>query len=248
MINLVMLPGLDGIGVMHEEFFTALGPDYHIKAVHYSNQAGMGYAELEILARAVLPEHGPFLLFGESFSGPLAIRLAHAFPERTLGLILCVSFVRNPHPRLAWLRPLLRILPLAGAPLVFMSRLLFGKRVTANIGQSLNSVLSRISPATLRARLRAILSVDTSREFTELKIPMLYLRAKHDRLVPHRASELAASLNPRLRIVELESSHLLLQTHPQEAARAVAQYVQQLQNTSSPTTAEPASITMDATT
>ena len=228
MTALIILPGLDGLGLMHDDFIAALGPGYDVKAVLYPNQPGLSYNELEILASAALPESGPFILLGESFSGPLAIRLAAANPERTLGLILCVSFVRNPYPVLAWLRPLIRILPVAGAPVALVTRLVLGKAVSAGLRQSLAELLARISPDALRARLRAVLAIDVSTEFAALKLPVPYLRGKYDRIVPRRASELAARLNPRMRIAEFPSSHLLLQTAPREAAQAVVQFVHEI--------------------
>jgi hypothetical protein len=55
--------------------------------------------------RAALPTRGRFVLLAESFSGPLAIRIAADPPSALVGLILCVTFARNPYPSLAWARP-----------------------------------------------------------------------------------------------------------------------------------------------
>ena len=61
----------------------------------------MGYDELEVLVRAALPTGQRYFLLGESFSGPLAIRIAANPPAGLAGVILCGTFAKNPLP---WLR------------------------------------------------------------------------------------------------------------------------------------------------
>jgi pimeloyl-ACP methyl ester carboxylesterase len=44
--------------------------------------------------------------------------------------------------------------------------------------------MAQITPATARQRLREIALVDVSEELQQVRVPVLYLRALHDRLVP----------------------------------------------------------------
>jgi thioesterase domain-containing protein len=79
MVALVLLPGMDGTGELFAPFLAALGPDQAVVVVRYPTDRELGYAELEQVARAALPVDQPFILLGESFSGPVAIcRLAAA--------------------------------------------------------------------------------------------------------------------------------------------------------------------------
>ena len=111
MVALVLLPGMDGTAGPRAEFAAALGPDIEPRIVSYPAERALGYAELETLARAALPQDRPFVLLGESFSGPIAISIAAASPPQLVGLVLCVTFDSNPRPALGALRWLLPLLP-----------------------------------------------------------------------------------------------------------------------------------------
>ena len=96
---LVLLPGMDGTGLMFGPilpFLEGLDP----RVVRYPAEL-TSYPDCLAFARAQLPLDRPFLLLGESFSGPIAIALAAERPEGLQGLVLCVTFARNPSPGLA---------------------------------------------------------------------------------------------------------------------------------------------------
>lgn len=225
MMTLLILPGMDGSGLMHEAFIAALGPGIDVRPVRYPGEAVQGYDELERIARAAVPESGEVFVLGESFSGPLAVRLAAAHPARVRGIILCGSFVSNPRPGLEWLRPVARGVPFLGRLLPFLTPLLLGNAASPALRRKLGETLSRIPPAVLAARLRAAMAVDVSALFAILKCPILYVRAVHDRIVPGHAADRAARLNPRVRIVEVRAPHFMLQTAPVETAHAVASFL-----------------------
>src|SRR4051812_12633896 len=105
-ITLVLLPGMDGTGLMFAPFIAALGPDVDCRVVAYPTDRALDYAEHEAIARAALPGDAPYVILGESFSGPIAIRIAASAPANLMGLVLCCSFARSPQPLLACLRPL----------------------------------------------------------------------------------------------------------------------------------------------
>jgi pimeloyl-[acyl-carrier protein] methyl ester esterase len=52
---------------------------------------------------------------------------------------------------------------------------------------------------------------------SSIRVPVLYLRATRDRVVPRRASELISKLLPSVKVVELEA-HFMLQAKPVESA------------------------------
>ena len=96
-----MLPGLDGTGKLFAGFIRAIGADAKVQVIAYPHDEPLGYGELEALVRAALPTDRRYVLLGESFSGPLAIRLAADPPRGLAGVILCGTFAKNPFP---WLR------------------------------------------------------------------------------------------------------------------------------------------------
>src|SRR5687767_5910188 len=115
MITLMLLPGMDGTGHLFAPFLEALGNEFNVKVVRYPGTEALNYAELEAVARAAMPD-GPFVLLGESFSGPIAISLAASGSPHLKGLVLCCTFARNPKPLFTGLRSLVSILPVAAAP------------------------------------------------------------------------------------------------------------------------------------
>src|SRR5215471_17973322 len=98
MVALVVLPGMDGTTAPRADFVAALGPRIEPHLVAYPSDPALGYMELEALVRASLPADRPYLLLGESFSGPIAISIAASRPSHLVGLILCVTFAYNPLP------------------------------------------------------------------------------------------------------------------------------------------------------
>jgi len=230
MVTLVLLPGMDGTGTLFEPFIAALGPGLAVKVVRYPTAEPLGYAELEAFARTALPTEDPFIILGESFSGPIAVSLAASSSSQLKGLVLCCTFVRNPRPLFSGLQSLVGLLPVTIAPIGALSHMLLGRHSTAPLRSALALALAQVSPTALRARLRAVLSVNVSAKLSALQVPSLYLRASQDRVVPHSASKLVLQLSPRTKLVELEGPHFLLQAAPLEAARVIGTFVREAQN------------------
>jgi pimeloyl-ACP methyl ester carboxylesterase len=86
-----------------------------------------------------------------------------------------------------------------------------------------------VSAATLVARLKAVASVDVSERLKAVKLPMLYLRATEDRLIPRRAAQYFLRLAPAGRVVELEGPHFLLQARPELAAVEIRRFLRQVE-------------------
>ena len=102
---LVLLPGLDGTGDLFAPVVDALGPNVPTQIVRYPLSHASDYPTCEAVARGALPTDCPYVLLGESFSGPIAVSIAAAAPPGLRGLILCSTFVCNPQPCLRPLRP-----------------------------------------------------------------------------------------------------------------------------------------------
>src|ERR1700683_1647945 len=183
MLTLVLLPGMDGTGVFFEDFATAVGPEFKPIIVPYPNDPLLGYVELEAFASAALPSNEPFLILGESFSGPIAISIAASNPPGLVGLILCVTFARNPHPLLPLVSAILKPLPAWRVPRFIQQPNLFGRFNSPYLRAKLHKVRSLVSQKTLKTRLEAVASTDVSEKLRRVSVPTLYLRGKRDRVV-----------------------------------------------------------------
>jgi pimeloyl-ACP methyl ester carboxylesterase len=223
MTRLVLLPGMDGTGKLFCGFTTALGARMAASVIAYPPTHPLGHTQLEAYVRERLPVDEPFILLGESFSGPLAISLAAGAIPNLCALILSCSFARNPRPALAGLKPLIRFLPKLGSS-ALASALLLGRYVTPQLRRQLDDALAPVSRQVLNARLQTVVEADASAALRRVRTPILYLRATRDRIVPPQASLEIAGLAPHTYIEAVEGPHMLLQTAPAAAAQAIVRF------------------------
>jgi pimeloyl-[acyl-carrier protein] methyl ester esterase len=209
---------------MFEPFLGALG-GFEPRVVRYP-AALTSYPACLHFARAQLPKDRPFLLLGESFSGPVAIALAAERPEGLRGLVLCGTFARNPRPALAWTAGLLRTLPPLRLSLALIRLLLLGRWATKALEDLIQTMRLQVPAATLKGRLQAVLAVDHTPLLGPIQVPVLALVAAHDRLVPRAASDWIRAHRPNLDIATLQGPHWLLQTRPEACAQAIRAFVE----------------------
>jgi pimeloyl-ACP methyl ester carboxylesterase len=221
---LVLLPGMDGTGDLFAPLVQALGPAVSTIVVRYPDEP-LDYPEHERVAVAALPTDRPYVVLGESFSGPIAVTISARSPAGLLGCVLCASFLRSPSPLLGLLRPFLGLLPPQNIPEALAVPFLMGRFATAELRRARAEALKHVSPESLVARLRAIVSVDVTDEAQKIRVPTLYLRATEDRLVPRGAAAAFSRFVAHGHIVDVEGPHFLLQTNPLAAARAVSEFM-----------------------
>ncbi|MCL2523002.1 MAG: lysophospholipase [Betaproteobacteria bacterium] len=224
MTTLVLLPGMDGTGELFSPFADAV--EAKTRIVRYPASPPLAYAELEAFAAAELPADEPYVLLGESFSGPIALSIAAKQPPQLRGIVLCCSFARNPRPIPALLSGLVNRLP-DRPPVGLLLWFLAGRFATPELRQALTRALAKIPPATLRARMAAVLGINVVSLPPSLSVPLLYLRAVEDRVVPATASRLILEHVPNGRVVDFVAPHFLLQTVPREAASVVDEFVRE---------------------
>lgn len=228
MLTIVLLPGMDGTGSLFTPFISALGDDFNFVTVSYPSTEALGYKELEEIARRSLPSHDNFIILGESFSGPIAVSLASTAPRGLVGVVLCSTFIRNPLPALGRFSGLSDFLPVKLAPAFVYSYFLLGRAASPSLESAIKAAVGQVSSAAFRARFRAVLSVDMSAKMKLVQVPVLYLRALQDRLVPASASAYLTSLHPVIRVLPIDAPHFLLQVASDEAASAVRKFAREV--------------------
>ena len=166
----------------------------------------------------------PFVLLGESFSGPLALRLAADHPNELIGVVLVATFIRPPVP--GWLRYLpWNAIFCFRAPLYILRVLLTGSRDAAVILRRTSRIIRNVQPRVLASRVCSVLTVDARTWLRSCPVPILYLAASHDRLV--RRHCLDEILTHRHDVIQrcIPSPHFLLQLAPTEAWTAISDFV-----------------------
>jgi pimeloyl-ACP methyl ester carboxylesterase len=223
---LVLLPGMDGTGLMFEPFLR-VQKGFEAQVLRYP--PGLtDYADCVAYIRARLPRERPFLLLGESFSGPVAIALAAERPPLLKGLVLCSTFARNPRPGLGWLAPLLRLLPAPWLPQPLLRRVMLGGQASGPLAGLVDTVLPQFPPATLKGRLLSVVAVDHTALLVQIQVPILALCASQDRLVPKAATNWIRAHHAHLDIVRLKGPHWLLQTRPEACEQVIEAFTKRI--------------------
>lgn len=227
MTEVVILPGLDGTARLLEDFCAQLaGLGVPARAVAYPPDRPMGYEALEDYVLPRLPAT-PFVLLGESFSGPLAIRVASRAPAGLVGLALSTTFARAPVTALVPLASLVRFAP-ARPPAAMLEWSLLGPWATPALKSALAGALRQVRPEVLRTRAAAALRVDASDRLARIGVPVLQFLARQDRLLSRSACRTLVAGLPQSHGVTLDGPHLLLQTAAQRCAREVVEFVGRL--------------------
>ena len=228
--TVVLLPGLDGTGMLFADLISALPPKLKVNIARYPTDRFLSYSELVPCVRDVLPGSCPFLLVAESFSTPLAAMLAATRPPNMAGLVLCAGFVTNPMGSWTLLvrvlaRPLLfRLSP----PRLALEHFLVGASAPSALESGVREVLRSVNPGVLAERVRAVLGCDARKDLARTKIPVMYIQAESDRLVRAESFREIRGLRPDTVLALVPGPHLLLQREPHKAAEIIVQFIRQL--------------------
>ena len=96
-MKLVLLPGMDGTGLMFRPFIDA-AYNHSIDVISYPNDTSQKYTELIGFVKDRLPSEVEFIIIAESFSGPIAYALMKEVIPNLKAVIFVASFLENPRP------------------------------------------------------------------------------------------------------------------------------------------------------
>jgi len=224
-LPVLLLPGLDGSGQLFKRFQAVATGALDFRPVPYPRDRFLDYTELEMLVRGRFPR-GPFAILGESFGGPLALRIAAGAPRGLVGVVLAATFHRRPArpviARATILAPTFFRLPL---PPHVVRLLLAGGDAPQSLVEEVREAVRQVPARVMAARARAALAVDASEPLRRCPVPVLFLGGKHDRLLRREIPDEVRTLHPGAVIRMLDTPHLVLQRRPEEAMRIVEEFL-----------------------
>lgn len=225
MTTLLLLPGLDGTGLVFDPLLARLPAEIDAQVVRYPADRPMTFQGHVDCARNQLPQERPFVLLAESFSGPVALQLVADAPGNLVGVIFVATFARYPSPFLldaGRLLPQGLLLHLFSTPLFCRCFCLGGAPAEAVklFVKALQSV--KLSVLSRRLQIIAELPPPPALAFTG---PCLYLQASNDRLVAARAIKPLQELLPQMRVTQLAGPHIILLAQPEQGARLVSDFI-----------------------
>lgn len=222
----VLLPGFDGSGQLFEPLLAQERLPFEPHVVALPADAPRGYDELLGWLEPRLPTE-PFGLLAESFSGPLAIRLAARHPERVTHLVLAATFLRSPlhfclAPFAALARPALFSRP---PPAAGIRTLLAGWDAPPDLVGAIHGAMARLPRDVAAARARAALATDETATFTGIHVPTLWIQARKDRLLRAGHVDDVRTARADVRIESILGPHTILQRRPRQCAAAIDRFI-----------------------
>jgi pimeloyl-ACP methyl ester carboxylesterase len=109
-----------------------------------------------------------------------------------------------------------------------LSRWLLGVEADASWAARIRQAIDKCSVAVLRARVREVLSVDVLNLLANIRVPVLYLQASRDGVVPAAALIEIQRVLPGIQVAKIEGPHFLLQARPLPCAEQISMFVERL--------------------
>jgi pimeloyl-[acyl-carrier protein] methyl ester esterase len=221
----ILLPGMDGTGELFAPFLSVLPPEITPIVIAYNSHEKFSYEKLEEVVWRQLPNE-PFVLIAESFSGPIAIRIAERNPKHLQAMVLCATFLEFPAGTIP------KLLARICGPFLFhlqpphwvLRSFLWngGQKETEAI---FLAAIAKVAPKVLADRLKSIVNLKFAEPSKKIAVPLLVLAATNDRLVSlHNAARLS-ELTGGATVEYLETPHLLLQTKPRHVCDLIQTFL-----------------------
>ncbi len=221
--RLFILPGLDGSGFGLLPFCDALKIDFDVTVLQLPNTES-DYERLAEWAFSQMGSTASFYLLGESFSGPLAIKVAARCGRRVRGLILCATFAHAPVHASAGLRRIISMMPALTPPMSVLSVMLFGQHSSEKWRDEFAATIRVQNVAIAKARVLQALSVDVRSALSAIESKVLVLQATQDRLLRAGASAEMHEIKIDSSLERINGPHFLLQTCADQCVTAIKKH------------------------
>ncbi|MCF6228720.1 MAG: alpha/beta hydrolase [Planctomycetes bacterium] len=214
-MNIVLLPGLDGTGILFKPLLKVLPDDYIPVVISYPNDKLMDYNQLADYAQAQIPD-GPYIIVAESFSGHVAHIIAERNPPNLQRVHFFSSFLRNPKPLLLNSFTLL----FAGVAMKIIPTKLLRKRMIGGHGDNelwnfIKTTINSVPIAIIVQRLKLVANYIAKTKTTT--IPYFSVAGESDKLVSPKYTIETPWIDQGESVL-ISGPHLLLQTRPKRCA------------------------------
>jgi pimeloyl-ACP methyl ester carboxylesterase len=225
-VRALLLPGLDGSGRLFAPFLAAGLRGLEPRPLSFPPDRPLGYDALAALVRRRLPRDR-FVLVAESFSGPLAVRLAAERPRWLAALVLAATFLHRPlNPFLHPVRGLVGE-RFFGVPILapIVRHFLAGPDAPDAVVEEVRSAVGAVAPAVLAHRSAEALAVDVRDALARVEVPVLFLAPSRDRLIRRDAHADVRTVRPDAEIAFVDAPHMVLQRSPHASLERIEAFL-----------------------
>lgn len=223
----ILLPGLDGIGRFRTLRAELVARGIPHRALSYPPKQALALPELVTRVAAEVQAETAWVALAESFSGLIAIELAARRVPGLRAVVFAAGFCACPLTG-----PLRLLTAVPGAwlfrlppPRWLLRHYFLGHAASPGLLADLEASAAAVRPEVLARRVADIRRTDLCGRLADVRLPLLYLRARDDRLVGPQAVAALRRACPSLEVVELPAPHMLLQTHAREAVQATLDFL-----------------------
>lgn len=218
-MELILLPGLDGTGLLFSPLLKHLPKDLKTRPVSYP-LSSLTYLQLTEYVKEQLPKDEDFVIIAESFSGPIACLLAQNPPPNFKKVIFVATFLRPPH---LLLMKTINYLPIAQLtnllPDLVIKMMLLGSEANDGLISLFRKTLKSVPSNVIHSRLTELSRLTPSQN--KIPIACSYIQAIGDRLVAKGSIEDFKRVSNGISVHRIDGPHFILQAKPRECADIV---------------------------
>ncbi len=220
-MKIILLPGMDGTGLLFKPLLPLLSLPHEI--ISFPSAPNQTYESIYTHIKTRLPSE-EFYLLAESFSGPIATRLAFDNIENLKGVIFVATFLSCPSKQLVWFAKKLPLKALLKIPFsaYFIRRFLIGPEFPIEL---FYKALSEVSELEFKFRLSVLENLSEKAIKIKSNIRALYLCAENDSLVSRNHVSEFVSLFYNISVFDVKGAHFLLQSNPGGCAKHISKFV-----------------------
>ncbi|MES2823455.1 MAG: hypothetical protein V4732_07630 [Pseudomonadota bacterium] len=220
-MKIILLPGMDGTGLLFKPLLPLLSIPQEV--IPFNSAPHQTYESIYAYVKAQLPNE-EFYLLAESFSGPIAARLASENIQYLKGIIFVATFLSCPSRPLVSFARKLSLKKLLKIPFssFFIRKFLIGSRFPLEL---LYKAISEVTEFEFKNRLSALESLNEKPVKIKSNIPVLYLYAENDYLVSENHISEFVSLFANVLVCHVKGTHFLLQSNPEGCAKQINDFI-----------------------
>jgi pimeloyl-[acyl-carrier protein] methyl ester esterase len=233
-LHLIFLPGLHGTSELFDHLVEQLKlqvGSFQSTLISYPTDRKQSYKKLFkwLCTELALDQNSSdrkTVIIAESFSTPLALRLADKFPQQINALVIGGGFCSSPANPAFSLFPL-RLLFMLVPPPSAVRHFLTGPESSSELVDKVRATIKNVSSKILSQRIRSVLTLEEEKTPIAPDTPILLLQAEHDAIISWETQNQLEQHLPHAQSHWLNSPHLIMQVHPEICASSIAEFLDQ---------------------
>lgn len=226
--SFIYLPGFHGTDSLYSELVRNLeGRSSDSHSITYPVTLSQDYETLYQWLVEELDLSHPRVIIAESFSSPLAIRLAAEFPHSVKALIIAGGFCSSPLPAILSALPFQPLMML-NPPKRFIRYFLLDDTSEKELIDKVAESTSALPSKTFAQRVRAILSLKAEPCETQVQAATLLIQASRDQVLDKNTQLIMQSHLPHARVHWIDSPHLIFQQYPVYCSELISSFLDTL--------------------